>query len=331
MIVVFDTFDRVTREHPRLKSGDASVEMAGGYRRYKGNVKGVILGAYSTPISNESLNGHDGSHAHDRNDDDGGDNGLRYTTATAEFGSDYGDKNQVELVVSQTGDKRVKFIEPVARLGFGLAVRSALRMVETEFVWVQQHDWALVADIPLRELVEVMQTSFPSSPSSGTDKADEDKANEAAKPPIKYITFPSIRMLHYATSPAVTTHPTLRTITTTLQRTFTPPSNPHLTIPLTPLFFWFDKPHLAHTAHYLARVFPTRLAMRRGEFIEDKIGQRARAQMKEGNGGLWEKWACWLYYPGDGGRVCLRHLMGRTWRGVEGEGEVHAKVLEGRG
>jgi hypothetical protein len=62
-------------------------------------------------------------------------------------------------------------------------------------------------------------------------------------------------------------------------------------------------------------VFPTRLAMRRGEFIEDKIGQRARAQMKEGQ---WAKWATWLYYPDDGDLLCLRHLMGRTWRGFAG-------------
>lgn len=321
MIVVFDTFDRVTSKHPRLKSGDASIEMAGGYAGYKGNVKGVVLGAY-TGIPGKGCDGDgDWVHAHD------GD-GLRYTTATAEFGSDYGDRNQVELVVSQTGDKQVTFIEPVARLGFGLAVRSALRMVETEFVWVQQHDWALVADIPIQGLVEVMQS--PTSPSTATSTDGGSDGDKADKTPIKYISFPSIRMLHYASSPVVTAHPTLRHLTTTLQRTFTPPSQPNLSIPLTPLFFWFDKPHLAHTSHYLARVFPTRLAMRRGEFIEDKIGQRARAQMKEGDGRLWRKWACWLYYPEDGGSVCLRHLMGRTWRGGEGVGDVHAKVLEGR-
>jgi hypothetical protein len=89
-------------------------------------------------------------------------------------------------------------------------------------------------------------------------------------------------MRSYAVSADVIRFPVLRELTCSLKRDFIPASQPDIKIPLTPLFFWHDKPHIASTAHYLARVFPTRLAMLRGDFIEDKIGQRARAQMKEG-------------------------------------------------
>jgi hypothetical protein len=91
------------------------------------------------------------------------------------------------------------------------------------------------------------------------------------------------------------------------------------------MFLWHDKPHIASTAHYLARVFPSRLAIARGDFIEDSIGQRARMQMKEGN---WAKWACWLYYPEDGKEVCVRHRHGRTWKGAEADMEREALYLE---
>jgi len=150
-------------------------------------------------------------------------------------------------------------------MGFGLAVRSALRMTETPYVWIQQHDWTLVADIPIDPLLQIM------------------KASEAEpEVPIKYVCFPAPRMLSYAVSAEVIRFPGLLHVTKTLKRNCTSESHPNVKIPLTPLFFWHDKPHVASTAHYLERVFPSRLAMLRGDFIEDKIGQRARTQMKEG-------------------------------------------------
>ncbi|KAF7167796.1 hypothetical protein CNMCM5623_000984 [Aspergillus felis] len=274
VVVVFDTFERITSQS-RLKKGHASPEVAENYELYKSNIKELILQIYHHEQGSQAV-----SQSH----------------AEAEFGFD----GRVELLISQTDDCKITFIEPVARLGFGLAVRSALRVVETPYVWVQQHDWALVADIPLEPLLEIMQGS-------------ESEGDDAA--PVKYVSFPSVRMKRYAVSPHVTDHPGLRDLTTSLKRDFVTRSQPEKKISLTPLFFWFDKPHVASTAHYLARVFPTRLAMRRGEFIEDKIGQRARTQMKEGQ---WAKWATWLYYPDEGDLLCLRHLMGRTWRGFAG-------------
>lgn len=173
-------------------------------------------------------------------------------------------------------------------------------MTETSHVWINQHDWALEAYIPIGSILGVMKAS----------------ESDATAPPVKYICLPAIRMLSYAMSADVIQFPVLKELTSQLKRDFVPVSQPEVKIPLTPLFFWHDKPHVASTAHYLARVFPSRLAMMRGDFIEDKIGQRARTQMKEG---IWSKWACWLYYPDDGKQLCLRHLQGRTRLGAEAE------------
>ncbi|KAJ2996991.1 hypothetical protein NUW58_g788 [Xylaria curta] len=289
VIVVFDTYDRIG-EFMRLKKGQITAEGARAVELYKANVKDLILNEWypkAEDISQVFVQGR----------------GL------AEYGSPKIVENQIELSTLQTNDRRVTFIEPTGRLGFGLAVRSALRMVETPYVWVQQHDWPLARGIPLSSLVEVMQTS-----------------EAEGSVPVKYICLPAIRMLSYATSAHVVPFPALRALTAELKRDF-PTSQPDATVPLTPLFFWHDKPHVASTAHYLARVFPSRLAIARGDFIEDSIGQRARMQMKEGN---WVKWACWLYCPGDSKEVCLQHRHGRRWKGVEAEMQTRALYAEMR-
>jgi hypothetical protein len=162
-----------------------------------------------------------------------------------------------------------------------------------------------VSDIPLGPILEVMEDTASSETS-----------------PVKYVCFPSIRMLHYAGSDHVMLYPTLKATSAELRGTFSPPSQPDTKIPLTPLFFWHDKPHIVSTAHYLSRVFPSRVAIPRGAFIEDTVGQQARTEMKEGK---WTKWACWLYYPDEGKHLCLKHLNGRTWKGAEAEREEKLK------
>lgn len=286
VIVVFDTFDRIAAAN-RLKKGSVTAEGAANFPVYKENVKKLVF---------QQFVGKEAGHVSIIEED-----------GQAEFGSPCMPGNSIPFAVQRTEDKRVIFIEPSERLGFGLAVRSALRLVETPYVWVQQHDWNLHAEIPIRSILEVMM-------------------NSPEEAPVKYVCLPSPRMLGYADSAHVNLYPFLRQLTSTLKRDVT--SSEEVKIPLTPLFFWHDKTHIASTEHYLSRVFPSRLAMPRGAFIEDYIGQRARNQMKEG---MFEKWACWLYYPEGGKLQCLRHLHGRTWRGVEGERQkVEASRLKGR-
>jgi hypothetical protein len=243
VIVIFDSYDRVVPE-ARLKKGCVTSDQARAFDLYKKNVKEFILEQHHQ--GQQEIN-------------------FTQTQAEAEYGSPHDSQNVVGYIVTQTIDKAVTFIEPARRLGFGLAVRSALRMTSTPYVLVQQHDWILTSSFPIEQLLQIMQES-ESEPEA----------------PIKYVCLPAVRMLKYAVSAEVIRFPVLRKLTSTLKGDFSPKEHPEMKIPLTPLFFWHDKPHIASTAHYLARVFPSRLAMLRGDFIEDKIGQRARTQMKEG-------------------------------------------------
>ncbi|KAI1437895.1 hypothetical protein GGR50DRAFT_685708 [Xylaria sp. CBS 124048] len=316
IIVVFDTYDRIG-ECMRLKKGQITAEGARDVELYKINVQRLILEQWYPEVDNASNNASDINLNH-------ASRVFVRSQGVAEYGSPHLAENYVSFSTMQTDDGRVTFIEPAGRLGFGLAVRSALRMTTTPYVWVQQHDWPLVYDIPLRSLVDVMQASECESECESEAEAQaQTQVNGSV--PVKYVCLPAIRMLSYATSAHVVPFPALRALTAQLKRDFYSPSQPDVAIPLTPLFFWHDKPHIASTAHYLARVFPSRLAIARGDFIEDSIGQRARTQMKEGN---WAKWACWLYCPDDGKTVCLQHRHGRRWKGVEAELEQKALFAE---
>lgn len=311
VILVLDTYDHISST-ARLKKGHVTAEGAKSYIEYKENAKQFILRKYA------SGEGSSEEPAVQK---------LIEEAGEAEFGSlAYAHQNNtVPLSITKTPDGCVMFIEPSQRLGFGLAVRSALRLTETPYVWIQQHDWGLVSDIPLRPLLTLMQQRSRAA----TQDAQDDEEEIAV--PIKYVCFPSIRMVEYARSDHVMLYPALRALTNLHKQTFTIFSREEgkdtgdeergkeremTKIPLTPLFFWHDKPHLVETAHYLDQVFPVRAALPRGAFIEDTIGHRARAEMKDGR---WRKWACWLFYPDDGKTLCLRHLKGRTWRGAEGE------------
>ncbi|KAI1177811.1 hypothetical protein F4777DRAFT_540432 [Nemania sp. FL0916] len=331
VIVVLDTYDRIGA-CMRLKKGQITPEGAAAVEVYKRNVKDLILAhwcpcPYSCPHHATNSNSEGNGEKREGEEETNTATASQFFTQSsslAEYGNPRLPDNHVALTILQTPGRRVTFVEPAARLGFGLAVREALRRVETPYVWVQQHDWPLVRDIPLADLVGVMRAS---------------ETEGEGKVPVKYVCLPAVRMLSYATSAHVVPFPALRALTAELKREFVVPGSSQQQpdhhhggssggIPLTPLFFWHDKPHIASTAHYLARVFPSRLALARGDFIEDTVGQRARKQMKEGN---WAKWACWLYYPGEGTEVCLQHRHGRKWRGFEADTQIKALAEEMRG
>ena len=296
--VVFDPYERVAAR-PRLKKGQVTAAGAAAFAAYMANVKQLVRDEFLGPHARPA---------------------WHHTAAEAEYGLTARTHGTVPLAITRTADGRVTFVEPALRLGFGLAVRSALRLADTPYVWVQQHDWALASAVPLPAILSIMAAS--------TDAPDL---------PVRYVAFPAGRMLSYASSPHVRDFAALSALTDRLGRVFVAsprpgPGKPASEeddhggpgadvpgVPLTPLFFWHDKPHVASTAHYLARVFPTAMAVQRGGFIEDGVGHRARDQMKRGE---WHRWATWLYYPDDGTRLCLRHLQGRTWRGRTGESEA---------
>lgn len=283
VIVVFDTYDSIGPT-ARLKKGRVTQHIADNFEVYKAKIKQLILREFTIVDGECSCQ----------------------SEAQAEYGSPGQSQKVVKLQISQTSGHMVTFIEPQKRLGFGLAVRSALRLVKTKYTWIHQHDWTLVADIPINDILSLMKAS--------------EKDSEGL--PIKYICLPSIRLLEYAKQEHVMQFPALKEISGTLTSNVAARCPLLADVPLTPMFYWHDKPHIALTSHYLTRIFPSSLAMPRGAFIEDTVGQRARNQMKNGE---WHKWATWLYYPDEGRRLCLRHLEGRTWEGQQGEEEKAKK------
>ncbi|VUC23816.1 unnamed protein product [Clonostachys rosea] len=285
VIVVLDGYDEI-QANPRLKKGRVTPEQAKSYGIYKTNVKELIINQYGK---------------HETHTD------FSQSVGEAEFGGLRAGPNTVQFTTSVNLDKTISFIEPSKRIGFGLAVRTALRMTDTPYVWVHQHDWVLSAEIPLGALLDVMQAS-----SSEPER------------PVKYVCLPSPRNLSYDTCAEVVEFPTLKTLTSSLKSEFSPQLYPDVKIALTPLFHWFDKPHIASKAHYMERVFPSRLSMLRGDFIEDKIGHFCRNQSKDGQ---WSKWATWLFSPGEGQTPCVTHLHGRVWVGKEAEDK---KIAEWR-
>lgn len=277
IVVVFDHYDQVVAV-PRLKRGQVSIEQAEAYAEYKRNVKELVNRTY-LPVTSEQPAS------------------WMSSQVEAESGSPMGNsgRNFVTVDIMATADHQVTFVEPHRRLGFGLAVRTALRTAATPYVWIHQHDWTLELPVPILPMLEVMERS-----------KDDSFA------PVRYICLPSCRTLDYATSNHVTRYPKLNELTQRLKREFDTSSGE--VVSLTPMFFWHDKPHIANRSHYLATVFPSRLSMVRGAFIEDSIGQRARNQMKDGQ---WAKWACWLLHPPGLQRPFIRHINGRTWRGEQ--------------
>ncbi|KIW03083.1 uncharacterized protein PV09_05728 [Verruconis gallopava] len=298
VIVVFDSYERVCAR-ARLKKGAVTAEQAAAFAAYVASVKALVLRRFGRC-------------------DGAGASPLERSAGEAEFGSPFDPANAVPLVQLRTADGRVTFVEPARCLGFSLAVRSALRLAATRYVWVHQHDWRLTTTIPVASMLSIMR---------------ERDADDVA--PVRYICLPSVRLLNYAAQSDNTRFAAFRQLTQRLKQVFH--AGPHSDglegaepVSLTPLFFWFDKPHIASTAHYLRCVFPSRYATRRSTFIEDTIGHRMRELIKN-DPEAWAKFATWLYYPGEGETLCLKHLDGRVWRGSDGEKKAAEKWRSANG
>ncbi|KAI9338846.1 hypothetical protein BDR26DRAFT_803417, partial [Obelidium mucronatum] len=150
------------------------------------------------------------------------------------------------------------------RLGQALAVREALKFVNTPYTFACQHDWRLNQHIDLRALLNMMDERME----------------------MNYLGFISRRTQSY--------HSIVH------GRGFPPALvEPQFveTIPLCRSYFWFDKNHIARTSFYKNAVFSGRFKFKRGDFIEDTMGHQMMNEIKEGGIEAWKKWGAFLYYP----------------------------------
>ncbi|KAJ3291629.1 hypothetical protein HK104_005909, partial [Borealophlyctis nickersoniae] len=182
----------------------------------------------------------------------------------------------------------LRTLEMSDRIGFALAVRTALEYVKTRYVLVVQHDWEFIRELDLETIVRAMER-------------DSDE--------VKYVGFISSRVEEYAERKG--------------KGPMLPPSlvEPgRFAIPLARLYFWFDKNHVAEADHYRNFVFSCG-RFQRGDFIEDTFGQAQLTDIKRPTAAegiaVHAKYATWLYYPQNGRVSHLFHLNGRKYLTAE--------------
>jgi len=236
------------------------------------------------------------------------------------------------------------------RVGFGWAVRTALReCVDTPLVLVVQHDYALVAPVPLPQLAECLAQNVD----------------------IHYIGFVSrttrdydVRRSHapgFVTAAALSASSSSPAVLTPIQRA---PG-----VALLPCCFWYDKTHLARRQYYLDTVFVARqarspepdqpdlgdqqqqhkhnrstrgrgdgdgdsgggearkgtpLVVKRGDFIEDTWGhEQLRHLAAHGLDSMLARFGTYFWYSPER-TIVMRHLHGRRFRDTRAVGQLQA-------
>jgi hypothetical protein len=157
------------------------------------------------------------------------------------------------------------------RHGFGCAVGAAMRLVETEYVLIVQHDRAFVAPVPLRAVVDAM---------------------EAHPAVLKYVGFPVNNHSTYRDPAAIRArHPNFNfsgvtdDVSADVSDVDGPSSllAPRLVggLDVLPLLLWYDSTHVARVDHYREFVLPR---VQRGDFIESRFGLEEVAAITGGSG-----------------------------------------------
>ncbi|KAJ3070128.1 hypothetical protein HDU98_006828, partial [Podochytrium sp. JEL0797] len=86
--------------------------------------------------------------------------------------------------------------------------------------------------------------------------------------------------------------------------------------------------HIARTSFYKETIFVPEFGFKRGDFIEDTLGQTMHAEIRGSGIEAWKKWGMFLYYPEDGELVVLVHVNGRMYCSEEKKVELEKR---GRG
>ncbi|CAK4078827.1 unnamed protein product [Aphanomyces euteiches] len=178
---------------------------------------------------------------------------------------------------SVVGKPTFSMITLSKRLGFALAVREALKLVSTPYILIHQHDWTYLHQLDFSVLCQLM------------DEHPEE---------LQYIGFSTRKSLRRKCRP------------------FLPRAVPREfgSVLLSPLYFWYDKPHLARASHYRTFLFGHG-RFRVGDFIEDTMGQSMLADLKARGVAAHTAYGTWSYVrPDDPEKPTLRHRSGRHFR-----------------
>ena len=149
--------------------------------------------------------------------------------------------------------------------GFGLGLKAALSLVRTPHVLVSPHDMEFTCDIDLRRVRELV-----SDPANG----------------VEYVGFPNPNNLNHQ-----------QRMESKGVRGLQPRRIGGCR--LLPLCQWKENPHVTSCAHYDRMVFgPTAWPrIKKGQFIEDTVGQRQRTLISEGGMDAHREWGTFLLWP----------------------------------
>ena len=215
--------------------------------------------------------------------------------------------SNARVLKGKVGGKSITVISHSIRCGFALAVKSGLEFCETEVVLIHQHDWILNANLPLEAMVNLFLQQ-------GKRQAHDN--DESEEDPINYIGFITRKNLEYNYNLAgkLFQQEIRKSGVVEFQSYASGGSdpNPLRPIPLTRLYFYYDRPHLARTSFLKTFVFGNQ-RFRRGDFIEDKFGHTVMDNVKKSGLAGWKEYALWMYYPDQGQTVAVRHLNGRKY------------------
>ncbi|KAI8837957.1 hypothetical protein BJ741DRAFT_602393 [Chytriomyces cf. hyalinus JEL632] len=186
-------------------------------------------------------------------------------------------------------------------LGQAIAMRAAMKYVDSEYVFACQHDWRFNQMLDVGRFMRILD------------------ANKG----LNYLGFVSRRTAGYAGQTRPAGFPASLLQDGEDFRSFDD-LKAGIDLPFCRSFFWFDKNHIARTSFYNNHVFSGQFRFKRGDFIEDTMGHVMLDEIKaaaanvtkdtsESSLEVWKKWGTILYYPDNGSLFTLVHVNGRLY------------------
>jgi len=176
----------------------------------------------------------------------------------------------------------LQVLELAEHQGFGFAVRRALQEVRTPFVMVVQHDQEFVRPFDVPAVLRAMRR-HPDH--------------------VKYVCLCSVTTFDYD-------HMVLSKYGLRISRTS------EFGIPLMPVLFFYDKPHICSVEHYRNVVFGPDSPVQKGDFIEDTLGQAQRTDILQNGMVAHGKYGTFQLddrNEADEPLVVVRHINGRSF------------------
>jgi hypothetical protein len=199
-----------------------------------------------------------------------------------------------------------QMVECEERMGFGYALREAINqpgLITTPYVIVVQHDRTFMRSVDLNAVLRAMdaheQLFYVGLPTSsvlnhgGAPETSDVRKAECSRGFEGYMHFVASKYKVHIAS--------------------------HVLVPpelggakLVPLVQWYDSTHVCRLQYYRDFVFSRKkLRVKKGGFIEDKLGQQQLKEIKEGGMGAFAEYGTYVL-DDMSDQVAVSHLNGRS-------------------